>query len=277
MQNQILIKKFDGTEEPFDESKLRFSLARAGAGQQTINEIVSMVTSKLKPGVTTGWIYKEAFALLKKTAKETPVVAAKYSMKRAVMALGPSGFPFEKFLAEIYKRKGYKTQTGIMLAGQCVEHEIDMYAENDVHTIIAEAKYHNAPGLASDLKVALYVKARMEDLQKTVGANGTNMEGWLITNTQFTSNVIKYAKCAGLNLLSWSYPEKGNLMDLIEETKLHPITCLTSLNKQEKQQMVESGVVLCKSLQEKVDQMKALGFSEEKIQQILDESSLVCV
>lgn len=277
MNQSILVKKEDGSEESFDEGKFRFSLKRAGVDSDTTNKVIDSFYKRSKAGqvVDSSWIYKQAFNTLKKSGHPG---AAKYSMKRAMMKLGPSGFAFEKFLGEIFKVKGFKVKTGFMMQGYCTEHEIDMYAFKPDKTIIAEAKFHNQPGARTDLKVALYVQARMEDLRKAPEDDaGSNIEGWLITNTKFTLNAIRYANCAGLNLVSWSYPEKGNLMDLIDEAKLHPITCLTSLNPKEKQSVLEKGVVLCKNLELERDRLREAGLSDERINQAIGESKQVCI
>ena len=42
-----------------------------------------------------------AFNLLKANSK---FVAAKYQLKRAIMELGPSGYPFESFISEVLKQ-----------------------------------------------------------------------------------------------------------------------------------------------------------------------------
>ena len=118
---------------------------------------------ELVDGITTKEIYHKAFELLHKEEKP---IALKYSLKRAIMELGPSGFPFEKFVAEIFKFKGYTAETGKLVKGFCVEHEVDVVAWNKDKLIMCEAKFHNDPGMKSDLKVALYVKARFDDLRK---------------------------------------------------------------------------------------------------------------
>jgi hypothetical protein len=273
----LLVTKLNGEKEPWDETKLRFSLARAGATPDVADAVVDRVTAKLKDGMTTSAIYRLAFKFLHKM--EAKPVAARYSLRRAVMALGPSGFPFEKYIAELLARKGFKTETGIMMKGGCAEHEIDVLAVNDRKFIVIEAKFHNDPTLRSDLKVVLYVKARLDDLRKTSfagrKADGLAEEGWLITNTKFTSHATGYAACAGLTLLSWTYPEQGNLQDMIEEAGLHPLTCLTTLSAGEKLALMDQGVVLCRGADNPA-LLKSMGLSDKKIGQVAKEVNLLC-
>ena len=45
------------------------------------------------------------------------------------MDLGPTGYPFEDYVAEILKTEGYQTQVRQVLEGNCVSHEIDVIAQ----------------------------------------------------------------------------------------------------------------------------------------------------
>ncbi len=275
MAKKILVTKANGEQEPFDSGKLIHSLERSGASPKETNEILRQIRRELWPGITTQEIYKHAFSLLKKIAAPA---AARYSLKRAVLELGPSGFPFERFVGEIFKSKGFSVETGRIVQGSCVEHEVDLVAENKEKLIVGEVKFHNELGLKSDLKVALYVKARVEDLKKWRSERGERRidEGWLITNTKFTKAAVTYANCSGLKLVSWTYPRYGNLQALIEEAGIHPITCLTSLSHQEKSRLMEGGVVLCKNLEENRVALEKMGFRGERLNRVLEEGKHLC-
>ncbi|MFZ2049186.1 MAG: ATP cone domain-containing protein [Minisyncoccia bacterium] len=220
-EREIIIQKANGDKEPFDMNKLRSSLFRAGATEDTIEKVVSHVRTELKDNMTTGDIYKYAFNILHRIESH---VAKRYSIRRLVMSLGPSGFPFEKFVARLLEAKGYSTLTDQTILGSCVAHEVDVVAWNKEKLIMCEAKYHNELGTKSDLKVALYVKARFDDIKEagTVfdygGKKRVLDEGWLITNTKFSSTAIHYGECKNLIMIGWNYPEVGNLQDMIEET-----------------------------------------------------------
>ncbi len=278
MEKIIPIVKADGTEEPFKLSKLQSSLKRLGVLRGDIEAIVQEVSDEVREGNSTNDIYHKVYTKLQQTNNRT--AAARYSLRRALFDLGPSGFPFESFVAEIFRAKGYRARTGVMLRGHCSKHEIDVLAEKRMERIGAELKFHNNLGMKTDLKVALYVHARFEDIHThavsvTGGIDVTRR--LLITNTKFTKNAIDYAACVGLELIGWSYPKKGNLEDLIEETGLHPLTCLTSLSTQEKQRLLETKVVLCKTLKDNPDIMRKSGIKESKVASVLKESEVLCV
>lgn len=270
---QIWITKADGDKEPFDPHKLDNSLARAGANTATRADIVARVEKHIEDGMRTEEIYSHAFDMLRKT--EIPAVAARYSIKRAVFALGPSGFPFEQFLAEILKAHGWTTQTGVALTGRCAPHEVDVLAEKNGKRVGIEAKFHNEPGGKSDIKDALYVQARFEDLARSPEKSSRVDEGWLVTNTRFTRNAIRYAQCSNLTLLGWDYPHNRGLMDMIESARVHPLTALTTLSDSEKHRLMENNIVLCKSIQSP-HLLEEYGVKPAHIPQVMEEAKYLC-
>lgn len=269
----ILITKADGEQEPYDSSKLDNSLARAGAGAAIRARILAHVEQELKPNMTTEEIYRHAFEILRR--EESSPVAARYSIKRAVFALGPSGFPFEQFLAEILRAHGWTAKTGVALTGRCAPHEVDVLAEKGGRRIGIEAKFHNEQSGRTDIKDALYVYARYEDLKKAPDASSRVDEGWLVTNTRFTRNAIRYAQCSNLTLLGWDYPRDRGLLAMIEEARVHPLTCLTSLSEGEKRSLLDNKIVLCKNIQTG-HLLEEYGVKPGRIPAVLEEAQRLC-
>jgi len=242
--------KTTGEREPFNEDKLEKSLLNAGADEKTSQDIINQIRKELKPITPTSKIYADALRML---SQKDRYVVARYSLKKAVRALGPTGFPFEKLVREVYNKKGYTAVTGIFVTGKCATHEVDVLGIKDGHAMAVEAKFHNQAGLKSDLKVALYVKARFEDIMGTVvnlpGANRSPItECHLITNTKFTETAIGYAQCANLSLIGWNYPDKGNLHDLIQEHRVHPVTCLRNLHESHAKKLVEQNIIFIRQI-----------------------------
>lgn len=277
----IYVTKGDGSREEFVSDKLLKSLVKAGANPTEADKITKDVIAEIaKESLTqhtTNDIYRDAFRHLK---ERSHAAAARYSLRRSLMEFGPTGFPFEAYIAEIFKTKGYQTLVGQVVFGGCVPHEIDVVAYNKEKLVMAEVKYHNEPSGKTDLKVALYVKARYDDLKTNIydygmppGETRKLDEGWLITNTKFTETAITYGNCAGIKMMGWDYPKEGNLQQLIEQAHLHPITCLVSLSTAEKIELMNHRIVLCKSVYEDQGILKTLGFSEVKIVKILEEIS----
>lgn len=271
--SHILITKADGERERFDPVKLERSLRNAGASSTTRARVLAQIMHELKPLMSTEEIYHRAFDLLK-TGEELPV-AARYSVKRAVFALGPSGFPFEQFLGEILRAHGWSVKTDLMLMGRCAPHEVDVLAEKNGVRVGIEAKFHNEPGGKTDIKDALYVHARYEDLKRSPVASSRVDEGWLVTNTVFTRNAIRYARCSNLTILGWDYPSNRGLMQMIEEAKVHPLTALTTLSDGEKRRLLENRIVLCKSVQTP-HILQEHGVAPSRIPQVLEEAQRLC-
>ena len=268
----IMVLKSNGDREPFNVLKLENSLLNAGVSPDNVQKIIQVVQSEMVDGMTTTEIYRHAFFLLHKMEKAS---AVRYSMRRALTELGPSGFPFEKFVAEIFKAQGYKIETDKMVKGFCAEHELDVIAYNDKKLIMTEVKFHNQNGIKSDLKVALYVKARFDDLRKMHfqygGRDMVLSEGLLITNTKFTRSAISFAMCSGVSMVGWNYPANGNLHDLIVRYRMHPVTSLTTLSKEEKRYLVDHGSVICSTLLDQPEILHQAGFNQRRINAIIEE------
>lgn len=275
MQDNILITKATGEREPFDPEKLRASLTKARASEEVSNKIIERIMLGLKEGMSTKEIYAHAFELL---AQEHKPAAVRYSLRKALLEMGPTGFPFEKLVAEILHTKGFETTTEFTAQGRCVEHEIDVTAWNEEKLVMIEAKFHNEFGLKSDLKTVLYVDSRWDDLREEefdFGKKRKLDEGWLVTNTKFTDQAIKYAKCKKMKLVGWGYPQQGNLQDLIEETGLHPITVLNTLSNQEQRELMELGIIHIKQLKENPDIAKQAIKKDSDLEETLKEIDLI--
>jgi hypothetical protein len=278
MGKNITVVKVNGEKEAFDPNKLRNSLRRSGARDEVTESIVEHIIGELQNGMSTTHIYRHAFSLLRKI-EERPV-AARYSMRRAVFGLGPSGFPFEDYVSELFRANGYVVETGKIMQGACATHEVDMLAYKDDVFIGAELKFHNSAGIKTDLKTALYVRERFEDLKRAKGNVEGKLpyieQGMLVTNTKFTRNAISYSKCVGLRLLGWNYPKRGHLEEIIERTGVYPITALTTLTQKEKINLLNQNVIVCNNLDSKMEVLTSAGVPPAKIGTVLEESQALC-
>src|SRR5690554_1552422 len=272
----IEIVKYSGERAKFSINKLKNSLQKSGAGEELVDEIANRVRDELYQGISTKEIYNRAFALLKK--KEN-AFASKYKLKKAIYELGPTGFPFEKFVSELFLYSGYKVKTGQILQGKCVTHEVDVVAEKDGHYIIVECKFHSEEGRNCNVKIPLYIHSRYRDIREFYGQNKNEdqpNEGWVATNTRFTEDALEYGKCAGLHLLSWDYPKGNGLKDRIDRLGLYPVTVSTLLTQREKDFLLSRDVVLCRQLINDNFYLDHLGISEKRKKRILNEINLLC-
>lgn len=276
-EENINITKASGLKVPFNKGKLKQSLMRSGANSEQADEVVSEVMEMLVEGMSTRKIYKTAFRLLRNVSRP---MAARYKLKHAIMELGPSGFPFEQFVAELLKHKGYKTQVGVIVKGHCVNHEVDVIAEKDKHHFMIECKFHNRQGYSSDVKIPLYIQSRFLDVEtswKQLDGHAEKFhQGWVVTNTRFSEDAAQYGRCMNMNLVGWDYPKNNGLKDWIDGSGLHPVTCLTTLTQKEKQQLLDRKIVLCKTMHHNHTVLQSIGIGSPRLEKVMDECSALC-
>jgi len=277
MSKGLSVVKASGIREPFSESKVRRSIRRVRIPASLENQVVRHVREKLYDGIPTQEIYKHIREFL--GSSSAPYSKSMYGLKQAIMQLGPSGFPFEKYIARVLEHHGFLTRTNVIAAGKCVQHEVDVVAEKDGGRFMIECKFHNRPGSRSDVKVALYVQARFEDLER--GMQGKTDEQkfsqpWLVTNTKFTTEAIAYGECVGMWVVGWSHPESGDLQSLIESGRLHPVTCLTTLTEGEAKELLRNNIVMCKQILSEKDALQAMGFPKERRDMVEAEVNAIC-
>ena len=274
MNKTFQIKKYSGETVDFDIDKLINSLRRTQADEQTIERVVNEVQKKLYDGISTKEIYQLAYKLLNKTKSKS--FASRYKLKKAIMELGPSGFPFEKFVAAILDKEGFSTEVGVIIQGFCVTHEVDVVAKNDHKHFMVECKYHNSQGKVNDIKIPLYIQSRFLDIDKQCreveGHDSKFHQGWIYSNTRFSSEAIKYGNCAGLKLVSWNYPNNNGLAKKIYQYGLFPITTLTTLSKKDKDKLLEKGYVLCKDVCDNPNILTEVGIERNKHNKILNNA-----
>jgi hypothetical protein len=278
MTTNFQVTKASGETEAFDAEKLRRSLRRAGADELIIDQILEDLSSQWYEGISTKAIFKRAFKMLKRQHRPT---AARYTLKQAMFDFGPSGFPFEDFFAEILKSQGYQVATRQLLPGVCVQHEVDVVAQNAEQLIWVECKYHPVAGSVSNIKIPLYIHSRFRDLEQYLATNsplkkGQKVEGWLVTNTRFSDDAMTYGQCAGMHLIGWNYPAKGSLREMVDKANLHPVTCLTHLTRQEKNRLLERSIVLSKTLTQPGRWAEFLHLSSERKEKVMQEARSLC-
>ena len=266
----VQVIKANGESQQFSDQKVKYSIKRAGISEDLQDQVLAHVKSKLYEDIPTSEIYHHITEFL--TTADKPYEKARYSLKQAIMDLGPTGYPFEDFVAEIFKALGYTTQTRVIMQGTCITHEIDVLAEKDGKKSIIEAKFHNSSGTRSDVHVPMYMKSRFEDLK----VRNDIAEVMIVTNTKATLDAITYGACIGMKIISWGLPESESLRDLVEKYNLHPITALTTLSQSQKQMLLDKSIVVCKDLLENQEHLQVLGLPEEKKQAVIAELTFIC-
>jgi hypothetical protein len=267
------IVKHSGDIVDFEPEKLKKSLMKSGASKIVVEDILNKIGKDIYEGISTKQIYKRAFSLLKKEANSH---AARYNLRAALQLLGPAGFFFEKYIARLFAAEGHVTVTNLILKGKCVSHEIDVLAKKDNVIVMIECKFHSRREATSDVKIPLYVLSRFNDLKDKqhviFSLKDTVSNCWIATNNRFTSDAIDFAKCSGLNLLSWDYPKNNNLKTKNDTDCLYPVTCLTTLSIAEKDKLLILDILLVRELVNNSDTLEKIGLSSSRIKNVLKEA-----
>lgn len=273
----IKVKKASGVIENFNAMKLLDSLVRSGASREQAEEVLQQVVSRVKPYTSTKKIFRLAHKYLRQFNRST---VFRYSLKNALMRLGPTGYPFERYIGELLRQYGYRVRVGLIMDGKCVRHEVDVYAERDREAAFVECKFRNSSESAPDVKVAMYFHARFQDLRASIGPRTDKKKfmGWLVTNTRFTSDALQYGSCSGLILKSWGYPENEGLEKMIEEKKMYPVTVMSGFSSAQLRKLMEHRIILMKDLAAMVprDIANLLSVSEKRAGDLREQADRLC-
>lgn len=244
----ISVTKASGIQEPFNETKLVRSLLSSGLSEVAASQAINNLESRFKTYNSTLEIHDHVSSYLR---EQDLNAYFNYGLKRAIMDLGPTGHPFERLVSDILRLDGFKTEVGVVVLGKCVTHEIDVVARRENEQYFIECKFHNSPGVKTDIQVALYSYARFLDIDSVMKLKRQDVQyqPWLFTNTKITSEALDYAMCVGLKITSWLEPRDYGLHELIIRSGLHPITLLRYLPSHKIHQLIDRGIVTCHSLE----------------------------
>jgi hypothetical protein len=266
--------KASGLEEKFSSRKIYRTLIESGSSRKLARKVIDVVKKRYHKNITT----QEILKIILYELRDFPEISARYDLKRAIMNLGPSGFPFEIFFGNLLKEYGYETQINNFIKGKVITHEVDIIAKKIIKdkekVYMIECKYHNELGSSTRLHPALYTYARFLDIN-----NSKNFDlPWLVTNTKCSKDALNYAKGVGLKITSWNYPKNLSLQKLISEKKLYPITILKTINSKTKEKLFNSKIVIAKNLlKHSIEELsKKTDLSELEIKKILDEVKIIC-
>jgi len=118
--------KADGSRQPYQEIKVINAIRRAGIPKQLQQQVLDHVNTKMYDQIPTSEIYHHVLEYL--DASPEPFSQSKFSLKQAIMQLGPTGYPFEDFVAKILESQGYEVLVRQIMLGKCVNHEVDVVA-----------------------------------------------------------------------------------------------------------------------------------------------------
>lgn len=269
--DQLRVRKVNGELQSFDEERVRRSIRFSGLPSDLQDAAYQEVLRTAYDTISTTEIHRTIEKYLQNTF---PRALGRFNLKTAIMSLGPTGFPFERLVGKLLSKYGYETQTDQIMEGACVSHEVDVHAKKEGKEFFIECKYHNQPGIKTDVKVIMYVKSRADDLRERLDAGGNNIvryEPWIFTNTKFSFDAMKYALCKQIRLTGWGYPEGRTLNSMIEAHRMYPLTILTSLSLEEKQTLLEAEIVIVQDVLSYPNLLRQLHIEEKRLTELEDE------
>jgi len=242
-----------GEEEPFSFKKVCQSAKRSGASESLARRIAENIQQTIYSGIKTSEIFAKVKNLLQ---EEDSMAAIRFSLKKAIQKLGPTGFPFEKYIGAIFQSFGFKVKLNQYLPGLCLKYEIDFLAQKDDLLYIGECKYRNLlqeKSIHSNIVLANF--ARFLDLKdgaflKQKKFSNFKIKPILVTDAKFTPDAIKFSQCRDMESLGWRYPKDKGLEYFIESQNLYPITILPSLKNYLAEIFVSQNIVLVKDFLE---------------------------
>ena len=267
---QIMVIKRNGDREPFSEDKVFRSMRRVGVPHELRHEAMAEIKKDLHGDITTDDIYQRILNFLEPRDRKSSL---RFNLRQSIFELGPTGFPFEQYLARIFRDQGYEVEVGLKMQGDCVTHEIDLLIMKDNTRQIVEAKFHNSHVTKSDIQTALYTYARFLDVKTKNDIDNV----WLITNTKLTLDAIAYTQCKGMPAIAWNYPNEGNLQDFVEQPHMYPITILNALSEKEKTRLIEKDIVLCSDLLERESEAyEDVLINNENLARAKQDAQMIC-
>ena len=225
MPSLIKVVKFNGEKEPFSKNKVYNSAMRAGASSSLARSISAEIEKEAYQDMSTAEIFRKVKDKLKKQNFKS---ALRFSLKDAMKKLGPAGFLFEDFVRKVLSRYGMEVKNSMILQGKCSRHEIDFLAERENNVYIGECKYRNNAGDKIDVNVCLKSFAILDDIKNSGRFKDREVIFWVVTNSKFTDEAIRYSSCKKIELLGWNYPKDNGLEGMVEGRKLYPVTILPS-------------------------------------------------
>ncbi len=272
----LFVTKADGTRQLFDREKVVRTCLRMGASWEIAEEIAEEIDGKIFDGIETGEILKMIFKLLR---RYKPTISHLRDLREALAMMKPKP-DFENFVQIVLSEDGYEVTPNQIVRGKCVEHEVDAIARKNGVTCLVEVKHHFNFHTPTGLDESRIARAVLEDVTEgfELGLNNIQIDkAMIITNTKFSEHAKRYAECRGILQIGWSSPPYRGLQDIIEENKLHPMTCIKDLRTEAREKLASTGTILLKQLTEsRLEELKRkTGMSKETLEQIIGKARAI--
>jgi hypothetical protein len=269
----VFVTKADGTRQLFDREKVVKTCLRMGASRKIADAVAEKVEERLYDGIPTSKILQMTFRLLR---KYKPAIRHLLDLRRG-LSLMDSKPEFENFVQILLAHNGFEVSPNRLVAGKCVEHEVDAIARKGGVTYFVEAKHHVNYHTPTGLDESRIARAILEDVAEGFELGKCDLKidrAMIVTNTRYSEHARRYGKCRNILQIGWSSPANLSLQSMIEEKNLYPLSCFRGLKSETKTKLVNSGIVLMKQLFEEKPSTLArkAGVRKETLKQIIEKA-----
>ncbi len=224
------VKDVHGGLKDYSAQHIKRSCKRAGFDENTADEIETRVFERAWDSITTRKLHSIVYSEMK---KRDEILALRFRLREAIAELNPNYAEFEKYITKVLRQDGFDAEWSPRPKprGECIEHEIDVVAEQHGVTYMVECKHHYHHHRYTGLDIPMRQFARVEDLRRghehglknSVSAD----EAWVIVNTKLSDHAKRYAECKNIRMTAWKYSnENYSLDDLVERNRAYPVTIL---------------------------------------------------
>lgn len=249
---------------------------RSGVSEEVADRIADEVEKNTREGMRTKEIYDMVIAFLE---KEAPAASRRYDLRNAILRLGPAGFDFEKYIAELLKAYGYDTELPPILEGVCITHEVDVLARKDGRTAMIEAKLRQELSIFITIKDTMSTWARFLDLVESakIGRTPHMDECWIVTNSRFSTQSIQYGHCKNMVMLSWDHPRERPLPRWIDDVSLYPVTIMKGVDSRTLQSFSAANILLlCDLVRMTPEELeKSLALPKDAVKKLIEEAKMI--
>lgn len=191
--------KYSGLKQVYDRNKVLQSLIKSGVGQAQALSVIEEVDKQLPAVVTTRDLYK---AVYRTVHKHGAVDSAKiYRIREAFSKI--DSIEFEKIIANLFSARNINSTWNQMVLGKCIEHQIDVIADNR----LIEVKRHSNPHRETGLGDVVELWGRLLDINEN--PDNKFLNAVLVTNGKFSEHAKKFSMCRKIGLLGWRYNSSG--------------------------------------------------------------------
>jgi hypothetical protein len=220
-----------------------------GANRRIAVEVADEIEARLYDGISTRKILQMIYRLLR---KYKPILRHFLDLRKGLSLMG-SKPEFEKFVQILLSHHGFEVSPNQIIKGKCVGHEVDAIARKYGVTFFVESKHHSNYHTPTGLDESRIARAVLEDVTDGFALGKSDLKidrAMIVTNTRYTEHAKRYGKCRNILQIGWSSPINLGLQNMIEEKKLHPLSCLRDLKSETRLQLVNTGIVLIRQLVE---------------------------